>query len=122
MAPKILVVDDSSDLRGMLKIFLELEGFFVVLAKDGFEALRYVAQESRPCLILLDMLMEKMNGEVFIERLKEDYPDVFDKVPIVAMSGSHDEPKFGVDGFLPKPFDLDTLTKTVHQHCHGLHK
>lgn len=117
MTQKILVVDDSSDLRGMLKLFLEMEGFEVLLAKDGTEALGHLKQGNIPSLILLDMIMDGMNGKVFLEHLRVDHSEIANQVPIIAMSAMEEDPEVEVSGFLTKPFNMDELTKAVHLHC-----
>ncbi len=61
MAKKILVVDDKLELRTLLKSYLSQEGFDVVTANDGQEAL-YVARHEKPNLIILDIMMPNMGG------------------------------------------------------------
>lgn len=61
MAKKILVVDDKKELRDMLRQYLAQEGFDIVTAGDGQEAL-FVARQERPDLILLDLMMPEMGG------------------------------------------------------------
>src|SRR5262249_27660442 len=80
----VLVVDDDADVRGMLAQVLELEGYDVVTAADGREALRRL-EERRPFLVLLDLMMPGMNGWQFrAEQLKQ--PGIAD-VPVVVLSG-----------------------------------
>ncbi len=114
----MLVVDDDADVRGMLAQVLELEGYEVVTAADGREALRRLA-EKRPRLVLLDLMMPGMNGWQFrAEQLK--VPAIAE-VPVVVLSGDGSvEPRTlampGV-GVLRKPIELQTLLDTVESYC-----
>ena len=65
MAKKILVVDDKAELRTLLKSYLAQEGFDVVQAGDGQEAL-FVARREKPDLIILDLMMPEMGGYDFM--------------------------------------------------------
>jgi CheY-like chemotaxis protein len=58
----ILVIEDDTDLRETLKDLLEMEGFNVVTASNGWEGLRQIEQNGQPCLILLDLMMPMRNG------------------------------------------------------------
>src|SRR4051794_12565194 len=60
----VLVVDDDSDARGLLETLLRIDGYAVLAASDGSEAL-VLAQHHRPCLILLDLMMPIMDGREF---------------------------------------------------------
>ncbi len=61
MAPKILIVDDDPDIRRLLDFTLKQEGYQVVVALDGAEALRQWTRE-RPDLILLDVMLPRLDG------------------------------------------------------------
>ena len=65
MAKTILVVDDTESLRTLVKNYLQQEGFRVVTAKDGREAL-FIAREEKPDLIILDLMMPEMGGYDFM--------------------------------------------------------
>jgi CheY-like chemotaxis protein len=77
MASTILVVEDHADLRDMLAVLLEGEGFSVQTATNGAEALQCL-EHARPSLILLDLMMPVMTGDEFRERQLADprYRDV----------------------------------------------
>lgn len=109
----ILVVDDDPCIRLFLSLVLELEGFVVVLASDGVEALRRGCQGQADAIVV-DLLMPIMSGREFIRqwRSNPDCPDV----PIVVMTASCEEPTadgLGVESLLAKPFDLDRLVWTL---------
>lgn len=111
------MVDDDAEVRGMLAQVLELEGYEVVTAADGREALRQL-EARRPCLVLLDLMMPGMNGWQFRdEQLKVP---ALAAVPVVVLSGaSNIEPRHlampGV-GVLRKPVALQTLLDAVGAH------
>src|SRR6266540_2378851 len=71
MPGKILVADDSPNIREILKISLEGDGYSVVLAEDGEQALERVAQE-KPDLLIMDVMMPKVNGFQVCRRVKTD--------------------------------------------------
>src|SRR5215467_5460683 len=68
--PRILVVDDDEDIRELLKIFLEADGYQVRLAADGLEAWQHLENGSGPALILLDLMMPRMDGEQFLRKIR----------------------------------------------------
>ncbi|MFT7638143.1 MAG: DNA-binding response OmpR family regulator [Candidatus Omnitrophota bacterium] len=111
----ILVIDDENDLVEMLKHYLELEGYRVLMASNGEEGLK-VVRETKPHLIILDMNMPKMGGIAFYEAICQNKS----KKPIcpvlVLTARANLESIFrdlDVAGFMSKPFDLDALSKEV---------
>jgi len=74
MAKKILVVDDKLELRNLLKSYLTQEGFDVVTAADGQEAL-YKARHEKPNLIILDLMMPEMGGYDFMRSYNRGHPN-----------------------------------------------
>ncbi|MGD1032046.1 MAG: PAS domain-containing protein [Opitutaceae bacterium] len=108
----ILVVDDEETVRTVASRLLESAGFGVVLAEDGRRALEIF--KSRPqefSAVLLDLTMPHMNGEETFQELRKIRPEV----PVVLMSGFSEEDsldRFGgreLAGFVPKPFDRESL-------------
>jgi two-component system response regulator MprA len=114
MGRLILVVDDDENIRNLLQLLLEDEGFSVVLARNGREALDRVA-EKRPRLVLLDLQMPEMSGWEAHERLRADCRNL----PVVFMTaGEHarrEAARHGADGYLAKPFEIDDVLRTVEQ-------
>ena len=109
----VLVVEDDPDVRDVVSMLLDAEGFRVVTARNGAEALS-VACDEPPDAILLDWMMPVMNGGDFL-RAWHEHPDCPPR-PVVLMSASEGctRPEvFGVDACVPKPFDLDTLLGTL---------
>lgn len=113
----VLVVDDSADLRVLMKLYLETEGFAVVTAKDGQDAIDQLQQGLRPCVIFLDMIMAGMDGPEFLRTFETQMADLFSTTPIIATSAMDKVPMGKVAAFLPKPVDVDRLVQTVQAHC-----
>ncbi len=113
---KILIVDDESVIRLLLKRILEAEGYRLTEAVNGEEALKEVQRET-PALVLLDVSMPGMNGFQTCKRIRE-----FSDVPIVLLSGiDNNEEKarafeVGANEFITKPFfpkELVAHVKTI---------
>ncbi|MDN4477958.1 response regulator transcription factor [Demequina lignilytica] len=111
---RILVVDDEDNLRTMLCAALRYEGYDVSQAADGQEGLK-AARETRPDLIILDVMMPGLDGFAVCRRLRESG----DRTPIIfltARDSSKDKVEgltIGADDYLQKPFNLDELVARV---------
>ncbi len=111
---KILVVEDESALRKILKDDLELEGYQVLIAHDGEEGLR-MALESKPDLVLLDVMMPKLSGWDVCRQLKAKQP----ALPIIMLTAKGQETDkvtgfdLGVDDYVTKPFSVMELVGRV---------
>jgi CheY-like chemotaxis protein len=115
----VLVVEDHADLREMLAVLLESEGYDVQTARNGVEALSSLSQ-TRPSVILLDLMMPVMSGDEFRERQLADprYRDV----PVICMSAAHDGrercERMHANLYFQKPVDFDSLLGAVKK-CAG---
>ena len=115
-AANILVVEDHADLREMLTVLLESEGFAVRTAVNGVEALKRL-EETRPSLILLDLMMPVMSGDEFRQRQLADprYRDV----PVICMTAAHDgrerAMRLHADDYFQKPLDFEQLMSVVRE-------
>src|SRR4029078_3671186 len=104
MTQTILVVDDEKKLRDLIRVYLEQEGYHVVEAGHGREAL-YVARFEKPDLIILDLIMREMSGTEFMRAFKKEAETrvimltakVEDKDKILGL-------ELGADDYLTKPF------------------
>jgi two-component system OmpR family response regulator len=111
---RILVVDDEDNLRSMLVAALKYEGYDVVQASDGAAGLR-AARETKPDLIVLDVMMPQLDGFAVVKRLRE----AGDRTPVIfltARDASEDRVtglNLGGDDYLPKPFSLEELVARV---------
>ncbi|MDZ4719415.1 MAG: response regulator [Roseiflexaceae bacterium] len=116
MPARILVVDDDPAIVEVLRRFLNHEGYTVVTANNGIEAIERV-HEDQPDLILLDVTMPKMDGFMACRRLKEDERTAL--IPITMLTGLDDQDyrtrgiEAGADDFLTKPFDQTTLRARI---------
>jgi two-component system chemotaxis response regulator CheY len=117
-AARILVADDDVDIRDATRLVLEHNGYLVVAASNGEEALRLL-QDGPVDLILLDMMMPVMDGWGF--RNSQPEGPAFVNIPVVVLTGdgraSAKAEAIGAAGYLRKPVDLDVLLTVVARHC-----
>lgn len=115
---RVLVVEDDADILSSLAEVIRDEGFDVVSAANGFQALGEL-EESQVDLILLDLMMPIMDGWKFLEEMRQRFPEL--RVPVVLLSAVHGLPeeakRLGVSRFLRKPFDLDDVARVAHELC-----
>jgi CheY-like chemotaxis protein len=115
----ILLVDDDHDTSDILRFFLEREGYDVVLAREGGEALRLMAEQGEPDLILLDLAMPGLSGWGVMDALARHPRWVGTPVIVVTASwevSEDDVLAFGADGLLRKPVRPDELLATVERY------
>jgi DNA-binding response OmpR family regulator len=110
----VLVVDDEADIREAVAELLVEEGYEVVGAGDGAEALRK-AREFHPSVVLLDLMMPGMNGWEFCAQRKGD-PDL-ERIPVIVLSALGRVQGLDAVGYLQKPFELDDLLTAVKTHA-----
>ena len=114
MAEKVLVVDDERQIRDLLGEFLEQEGYEVLLASAGEEAIE-LAERKIPHAILLDVKMPGINGIEVCKRLKAEPRTQF--IPVIMITGYVDNKMIaiesGADDFVNKPIDLVELAVRV---------
>ena len=111
---KILVVDDESRMRKLVKDFLVKAGYDVVEAGDGEEALDIFFQQKDIALIVLDVMMPKMDGWQVCREVRN-----YSKVPIIMLTARSDERdelqgfQLGVDEYISKPFSPKILVARI---------
>ena len=111
---KILVVDDESRMRKLVRDFLVRQGYEVLEAGDGEEALDIFYREKDIALLILDVMMPKMNGWEVCREVREN-----SKVPIIMLTAKSDESDelmgfdLGVDEYISKPFSPKILVARV---------
>jgi CheY-like chemotaxis protein len=114
----VLVVEDDDAIRELLKELLEEAGFRVIRAANGLEALASLRAGRAPRVILLDLAMPVMDGLEFRTTQRRD-PSLA-TIPVVVMSASDGiEQRISemqVDGYLPKPFELQALLATLNRY------
>ena len=111
---KIMVVDDDSRMRNLVRDFLTKSNFEVVEAADGAEAVDIFFEENDIALIILDVMMPKMDGWQVCKEIRE-----YSKVPIIMLTAKSDERdellgfELGVDEYISKPFSPKILVARV---------
>lgn len=112
----ILLVDDETEIAELASEMLAEEGYKVVLAKDGFEALRIYQQIGRHIgLVVLDFFLPVMDGDAVFDELRELNPEI----NVVLSSGFAEQSKIGamlaqgLRGFIPKPYTREKLLEQV---------
>jgi CheY-like chemotaxis protein len=110
MAPLVLVVDDDRDIRDVLAEVLAFEGYAVISAMHGAEALDLL-REWHADLIILDLMMPVMDGHAFLAAKRRD-PAIFE-IPVLAVTAATQLPVEGATVFMRKPFQLDSFLMEV---------
>ncbi len=121
MTRTVLVADDEKTITDLVAFALEMEGYRVVQAFDGPEALR-LAEQEHPDLVMLDIMMPGIDGREVSRRLKENPATAKISVLLFSAAPNPDLSGAKADAFLPKPFDLDKLSETVRQLVGRSHK
>lgn len=121
----VLIVDDNEDSIAAVRTLLEMCGVNVVAASDGAEAIVLLLQGLTPGLIVLDLMMEGMDGEAF--RRVQLAHAVWSEIPVAVLTGVRANPpvlaeRLGlpVDQVLLKPAAPDVLCALVTRHCLGM--
>ena len=111
---KILVVDDESRMRKLVKDFLERQGYRVIEAKDGLEAMERFYEDKEIALLILDVMMPNMDGWQVCREVRQS-----SKVPIIMLTARSEERdelqgfELGVDEYISKPFSPKILVARV---------
>lgn len=111
---KILVVDDESRMRKLVKDFLTREGYMVLEAGDGMEAMDLFYKDKEISLIILDVMMPNMDGWQVCREVREN-----SKVPVIMLTARSEERdelqgfELGVDEYISKPFSPKILVARV---------
>ncbi|MET0592560.1 MAG: response regulator [Polyangiaceae bacterium] len=113
----VLVVEDNDDIRQAIGDILEGEGYEIALAEDGERALELLSELPRPCLLLVDLVMPRLDGWQLLGMLAED--DRLATIPVVVLSAANDPKTAPIHPILKKPIDLDILLQIVREHCCG---
>ncbi len=115
LRPVLMVVDDDPSVLLLVDVLAERLGFKVKAVPNGLQALEQLRDGFRPAVILLDIMMERIDGLTFLAHLREMEP-VAD-TPVIAMSTSAVLDRYGVlltvDGRLAKPITQQTLSEAL---------
>ncbi|WP_079912860.1 response regulator transcription factor [Paenibacillus sp. 32352] len=112
---KILIIDDEADLRKLLKDYFEMNGYFVMTAKNGNDALRQI--ENQPDLVLLDIHMPELDGLELCRKIRH-----FVSCPILFLTARVEDAdkiagfQAGGDDYILKPFSIMELGARVEAH------
>ncbi|WP_287154522.1 response regulator [Candidatus Solincola tengchongensis] len=123
MQKKILLADDDPDVVEVVSMLLEDEGYEIVTAKDGAEALEKIKLEN-PDLIILDLLMPHVDGFAVFDMLRDPRYERWSKIPVVILTSVREEVsnrryeletgrKMDYAAYLEKPADPDVLLETI---------
>ena len=105
MKHKILIADDEPEIRDLLRLYLENEGYEVTEAKDGAEALRFL-RDTKPDLCILDIMMPQTDGYQVLKKLRET-----SNIPVIFLSAKDADSEkilglnLGADDYIAKPFN-----------------
>ncbi len=113
--PKILIVEDNSDVRRLYAIGLNQRGFEVKLAGNGGEAVERILGGEQPDVVLLDWMLPLMDGHEVLDRLASDSRTA--AIPIIVISGqpAPDAPDPRIQRWMTKPVSLDELVAEIQQ-------
>jgi CheY-like chemotaxis protein len=116
MKGKILIVDDTEIVSRMLGDILQMEGFGVVYASNGFEAFNRLSAE-KPDLIITDIMMPVMDGVEFINKIRKD--EAYKNIPVIILSALTAMENLSTEAAkvqlqLPKPCEAQVLLNSVN--------
>lgn len=111
---RILIIEDDLNIRDVMRMALEFEGYEVSVAKDGQEGLNALKESPHPDLILLDLMMPVLNGWEFVEIKKND--PTIQAIPVVVVSAYSEKAKcVECKAFIEKPLVLGDLLEIVKE-------
>jgi len=113
----ILIVDDDLDIREGLSEVLEERGYAILSAANGREALEGLRSGSRPCVILLDLMMPVMDGYEFRAEQRKDPALASIPVVIITAGAADQREEIEASAVLRKPLDLRELVDVIQRHC-----
>lgn len=110
---QVLVVDDDPDIRESLSVLLEAEGYDVVVAADGAQAVAQMERE-RPCFVILDLMMPVMDGWQVAAHMQDS--SALSSIPMCIVTAT---PEWApaTSAVLTKPVNLHELLRVVADHC-----
>lgn len=115
MIHTVLVVEDEDELRETMRDALELNGYAVVAARDGQEALDELDRIEHVCVVLLDLFMPRMTGWELFHEIRER--PALAHVPVIVHSSAPDQAPRGVTRVLKKPIAFAQLLSVVREFC-----
>jgi CheY-like chemotaxis protein len=122
---RILVIDDDLAIRVLLQAVLKRMKFEVELAEDGAVGLEKLRQNGSFDLVLLDLMMPRVNGYEFIERVGQEYPGRRPHIIVFTAAGKRGVEKIPADAVcnsILKPFDLEKFIEMISDCLSGPHQ
>ncbi len=117
--PPIMLVDDDAMIRETFQGVVEDEGFTVITAANGAEALDLLRRGARPGMIFLDLMMPVMDGAAFCAEWRED-PEIA-SIPVIVVSAVSDMAKqaatLGATLYMTKPLHMDQMFRMIERYC-----
>jgi two-component system chemotaxis response regulator CheY len=111
----VMIVDDDAEIRAALRDHLEVLGCSIVDAVDGVHALETLKDSPRPCLVLLDLNMPRLDGEGFVRAVRAD--SCHCRLAIASMTAGQRRQPESTQAHLRKPFGLDDLNEVLRRFC-----
>lgn len=115
MTHTVLVVEDEQELRDMMRDALELNGYAVVTAEHGRDALAKLPAIDHLCLVILDLLMPIMDGWEFVALLRAH--SALSSVPVVVHTSAPEQAPPGATRVIRKPLKFERLLSVVREYC-----
>ena len=118
-AKTILLIDDDDDILTAMRLVFAQRGYRVVTASDGSAGIA-VAEQEKPDVVVVDMMIPKKSGFLVIEKLKMDRATAPRVVMITANEGGRHRAyaeMLGADDYLRKPFTMEKLVDSVERQC-----
>ena len=115
----ILLVEDDRELHAAMTAILEAEGYRVIGAFDGVEAIERLRDGARPCVVVLDLMLPRKDGLQF--RTEQLADPALAAIPVIAYSGdarlAEAATAFGVHHWFRKPIDFGAMLEAVARYC-----
>jgi CheY-like chemotaxis protein len=118
MPKRVLLIEDDADVREVIGMVLQTQGYEVLQASQGFEALELLRKSPRPDVIITDIMMPVMSGWEFLEAKASD-PNLA-SIPVFVLSAAECRDvleRARVIAFLPKPMDFALLLQQMEEVC-----
>ncbi|MBQ3918219.1 MAG: response regulator transcription factor, partial [Oscillospiraceae bacterium] len=111
---KILAAEDDKEINRLICDYLSMQGYEMLSAENGLDAVRIVREESGLSLLILDLMLPYQSGDMALQKIRE-----FSDIPVIVVSAKSethtkiDLIRMGADDYITKPFDLDELLVRV---------
>ncbi|MFP4379308.1 MAG: PleD family two-component system response regulator [Candidatus Sumerlaeia bacterium] len=116
--PVIMVADDEEDIKSVLEMFLEAAGYDVVSAYDGLDAIEKI-RESKPDLVLMDIMMPLIDGIEVVRQMKAD--DAIKDIPVIMLTAAAKSDmvdkaiQAGAVDYIQKPFEPEQVQGVIEK-------